>query len=326
MTLLGTGNPRPAPERSGPASLVEAGELRILVDAGRGAATRLFEIGQGSLVSAIDVVLLTHLHSDHVVGYPDLWLTGWIFGRSRPLELLGPPGTAAMQEGLEKAYTFDIHMRRDVDEKLPAAGIEVKARDVTPGIVFERGPAAGSADPIGAVLSSSGDLSHAAAHPSVRITAFAVDHGPVAPAYGYRIDFAGRSVVFSGDTRPSESLVAEAKGADVLVHEVLAPEVERRLSQVQDPAVTERIIAHHTTPEQAGRIFAAVAPRLAVYSHIVPSPTRAEDLVPATRRTYKGRLAVGEDLMTITIGKTIEIGRAADPARPPAAAGRAPRP
>jgi ribonuclease Z len=90
--------------------------------------------------------------------------------------------------------------------------------------------------------------------------------------------------------------------------------------------VTERIIAHHTTPEQAGKIFAAVAPRLAVYSHIVPSPTTAADLVPATRRNYAGRLAVGEDLMTITIGKTIGIGRAAAPARPPAAAGKAPRP
>src|SRR5262249_14532435 len=152
------------------------------------------------------------------------------------------------------------------------------------------------------------------------------DHGPVAPAYGYRIDFAGRSVVFSGDTRYSESLIAAAKSADVLVHEVLAPDVERRLSQVEDPAITERIIAHHTTPEDAGRVFTAVAPRLAVYSHIVPSPTTASDLIPATRRTYKGRLEVGEDLMTITIGKTIEIGRAKPPARPPEGAGTAPRP
>lgn len=307
ITLLGTGNPRPTAERSGPASLVEAGDTRILVDAGRGAATRLFEIGQGRLLSGIDVVLLTHLHSDHVVGLPDLWLTGWIFGRAKPLELIGPPGTAAMQKGLEAAYAFDIHVRRDLDEKLPAAGIEVKARDAMPGVVFER-----------------------RSRPDVRtlplaITAFAVDHGPVAPAYGYRIDFAGRSVVFSGDTRYSERLIAAAKGADVLVHEVLAPEVERRLSQVKDPAVTERIIAHHTTPEDAGRVFAAVSPRLAVYSHIVPSPTTAADLIPATRRSYKGRLEVGADLMTITIGKTIEVGRAA-PARPPGAAGTAPRP
>jgi ribonuclease Z len=299
VTLLGTGNPRPTPERAGPASLVEAGDTKILVDAGRDAATRLFEIGQGRLLSGIDIVLLTHLHSDHVVGFPDLWLTGWIFGRAKPLALYGPPGTAAMQEGLERAYTFDVHMRRDVDEKLPAVGAEVRARDIPPGVVFENGP--------------------------LRITAFAVDHGPVAPAYGYRIDCAGRSVVFSGDTRYSESLIAAAKGADVLVHEVLAPDVERRLSQMRDPALTERIIAHHTTPEDAGRVFAAASPRLAVYTHIVPSPTTAADLVPATRKTYKGRLEVGTDLMTITIGKTIDVGRAA-PARPPGGAGTAPRP
>lgn len=316
VTLLGTGNPRPTPERSGPASLVEAGNTKILVDAGRGTATRLFEIGQGSLLSGIDLVLLTHLHSDHVVGFPDLWLTGWIFGRAKPLELYGPPGTAAMQDGLAKAYAFDIHMRRDVDERLPAAGIEVNAHDVAPGLVFER------REPPDRAAASSKNIGAPA---PLKITAFAVDHGPVAPAYGYRIDFAGRSVVFSGDTRYSESLIAAAKGADVLVHEVLAPEVERRLSQVKDPAATERIIAHHATPEDAGRVFTAVAPRLAVYSHIVPSPTTAADLLPATRKTYKGRVEVGEDLMTITIGKTIEVARAA-PARPRGASGTVPRP
>ena len=283
ITLLGTGNPRPAPERSGPSTLVEAGDTKILVDAGRGATTRLFQIGQGRLLSGIDIVLLTHLHSDHVVGLPDLWLTGWIFGRDRPLELDGPAGTASLMEGLEKAYAFDVGMRRDVDEKLPAEGVKVLARDALPGVVLERG--------------------------SLKITAFAVDHGPVTPAYGYRIDFAGRSVVFSGDTRYSESLIEQARGCDVLVHEVIAPQVERRLSQMRDPAATERVIAHHTAPEEAGRVFTAVKPRLAVYTHIVPSPTTGADLIPATRRTYKGRLAVGEDLMTITIGKAVTVSR-----------------
>jgi ribonuclease Z len=191
VTLLGTGNPRPTTERSGPASLVEAGETKILVDAGRGATTRLFEIGQGRLVPPIDVVLLTHLHSDHVVGYPDLWLTGWIFGRARPSSSVGPPGTVAMQEALAKAYAFDIHMRRDVDERIPGAGIEASARDVAP-----------ASSSSAAALGGPAEASSAPAQPSLRITAFAVDHGPVVPAYGYRIDFAGRSVVFSGDTRP----------------------------------------------------------------------------------------------------------------------------
>jgi len=143
----------------------------------------------------------------------------------------------------------------------------------------------------------------------VKVTAFAVDHGPVAPAYGYRVDYAGHSVVISGDTRPSDALVRAAARTDVLVHEVISPEVERRMSRIPDPEQTARVIAHHTTPEEAGRIFARVEPRLAVYSHIVPSPAKPEDLLPPTRKTYQGRVVVGFDLMLITIGEEVTVGR-----------------
>lgn len=135
VTLLGTGNPRPIPERYGPAILVEAATTpptRILVDAGRGAAERLFTVGGRELLSGVQLVLLTHLHSDHVVGLPDVWLTGWLFGRARELSLKGPEGTAAMMGHLEKAYAFDVRVRRDIDEKLPGSGAVVDARDVPP--------------------------------------------------------------------------------------------------------------------------------------------------------------------------------------------------
>jgi ribonuclease Z len=131
----------------------------------------------------------------------------------------------------------------------------------------------------------------------------------VKPAYGWRIDYAGKSVVFSGDTRYSENLIAHAKSCDVLVHEVVAVEVERRASVMRDPAVTQRIIDHHTTPEDAGRVFAAVKPKLAVYSHIVPSPTTAKDLEGPTRKTYAGPLLVGEDLTVISVGETVVVGK-----------------
>jgi ribonuclease Z len=271
--------------RFGPSILVEAGPMRILVDAGRGATQRLFSLGGRDLLSGVDLVLLTHLHSDHVVGLPDLWLTGWLFGRARPFSVKGPDGTAALMAHLERAFEFDVKMRRDVDERLPAAGAAIDTRDMPPETVVEIS--------------------------GVKITAFAVDHGPVKPAYGYRIDYAGRSVAFSGDTRTSENLVAHAKGCDVLVHEVVAPEAERRHAQVRDPAAIERIIAHHTPPEDAGRIFSAVRPRLAVYSHIVPSPAAEKDLVAPTRRTYSGPLAVGYDLMSISIGEKIGIEKRA---------------
>jgi ribonuclease Z len=290
VTLLGTGNPRPLPERYGPSILVEAATTpptRILVDAGRGAAERLFTIGGRESLSQIDLVLLTHLHSDHVVGLPDVWLTGWLFGRARALSLKGPEGTAAMMGHLEKAFEFDVKMRRDLDERLAGAGAVVDARDVRPDATFEVS--------------------------EVRVTPFLVDHGPVKPSYGYRIDYAGKSVVLSGDTRSSENLVAHAKGCDVLVHEVVAPEVERRISVMRDPAVTQKIIDHHTTPEDAGRIFTAVKPKLAVYSHIVPSPTTAQDLEGPTRKTYAGPLLAGEDLTVIEVGETVTWSRRKNP-------------
>ncbi len=194
VTLLGTGNPRPSMTRFGPSILVEAATVpptRILVDVGRGATQRLFAIGGRDLLSGVDLVLLTHLHSDHVVGLPDLWLTGWIFGRTKPFSVKGPEGTAALMAHLEKAFEFDVKTRRDVDERLPAPGAAVEAKDISPE----------------AILEVSG----------VKITVFAVDHGPVKPAYGYRIDYAGKTVVLSGDTRYSENLIAHAKGCDVLV-------------------------------------------------------------------------------------------------------------
>ncbi len=155
VTLLGTGNPRPSIDRFGPSTLVEAGKVRLLVDAGRGTSIRLFQVGGNELLAGIDMVLLTHLHSDHVVGFPDLWLTGWIFGRQKPLAVCGPAGTVAMMEHLRQAFSFDITTRRDIDEHFAAAGIEMKVTDVGPGVLLQRD--------------------------GVNVTAFLVDHGPVAP-------------------------------------------------------------------------------------------------------------------------------------------------
>jgi len=283
VTLLGTGNPRPA-VRGGPAILVEGAGRALLFDAGRGAEEKLFALDPAR---KIDTLFLTHLHSDHTVGIPDVWLTGWLFGRSVPLRVFGPAGTAALCRGLERAYAFDVHVRRDVDERLPARGADLEPKEIGDGSVVEEGP--------------------------LRITAFLVDHGPVRPALGYRVDLGGHSVVLSGDTRPSENLVKHARGADVLVHEVIAPDAERggaasSFSRQQ----RERIIAHHTTPEQAGEIFAKVKPKLAVYSHVVPSFATAADLVAPTRKTYSGPLEVGEDGMTIEIGDAVRVVRPED--------------
>jgi len=280
VTLLGTGNPRPSIDRFGPAILVEAGDTRLLFDCGRGATQRLFQLEGAPLLRSIDAVFLTHLHSDHVVGLPDLWLTGWLFGRHWPLPLYGPKGTAELATHLTAAFAFDLKMRQQ-DEGLAPDGARLKAKDGLPGVLFRK--------------------------EGLSVVAFAVDHGPVRPAFGYRIDFAGHSVVLSGDTRATEAVAAQAKGVDLLVHEVISPDAERRLAAIDDPRAIEKILARHATPEDCGRLFAKARPRLAVYSHIVPSPATDEDLVPPTRRFYDGPLEVGHDLMAITIGARVEV-------------------
>lgn len=271
-------------EQFGASTLVEAGDLRLLFDCGRGATMRLTEMGVNT--GSISRLFLTHLHSDHVIQIPDLLLTGWLgtgrrgTGRLVPLTVWGPEGTRHMMDHLQQAFTFDIHMRRDVDEKIQGEGIKVVSHDIGQGVVFDE--------------------------QGVKVTAFLVDHGVVAPAFGYRVDYRGRSVVLSGDTRVSENLIAFAKGVDVLVHEVVDPEVIRARSPD-----AEAIIAHHTTPEEAGTIFSRVRPRLAVYSH---APATAAVLAK-TRTTYAGPLQGAEDMLTIEIGETIAVHRFEAPRR-----------
>jgi ribonuclease Z len=277
VVLLGTGaGPVVNLQQFGASILVEAGGERFLFDCGRGATMRLTQAGVP--IGTITRLFLTHLHSDHVIQIPDLLLTGWAGGRRTiPLEVWGPDGTRNMMDHIQQAFGFDIHMRRDVDEKLPAAGIQVVSHDITQGVVFDE-------------------------H-GVKVTAFLVDHGPVQPALGYRIDFRGRSVALSGDTRVSENLIRFAQGVDVLIHEGIDPDALRNRSDHPNPAALDAIIAHHTTAEQAGDVFSRVTPRLAVYSHAPNS----ERMISQTRRTYAGPLQGAEDLLTIVIGERIQV-------------------
>ena len=279
VTLLGTGNPRPVMSRFGPSILVEAGKQKLLFDCGRGATQRLYQLHIP--FNEISALFLTHLHSDHTVGIPDLWLTGWVMGRSIPLPVWGPEGTKAMMEHLQQAYAFDIHIRRDVDTKLPGAGAEVVANDIGEGVVYNNS--------------------------GVKVTAFLVDHAEIKPAFGYRVDYGGHSVTLSGDTRPSENLVKFAQGTDVLIHEVIDPAAFGEAGTSDSPEQRKKIIEHHTTPEQAGIIFSRVKPKLAVYSHIVPPDV--PEVIPHTRTTYAGPLEVGEDLMMIEVGDKVSVLR-----------------
>jgi ribonuclease Z len=280
VTLLGTGSPPPVMNRFGPSILVEAGGGKFLFDAGRGALQRLAQLGVRW--QDVDGLFLTHLHSDHVVGFPDLWLTGWLVGagRSRPLHVWGPRGTRKMMSHLEQAYEYDIRIRL-YDDRASPDGVVILAEDIGEGVVHEKG--------------------------GVKITAFDVDHTPIKPAFGYRIDHAGRSVVLSGDTRVSDNLIRHAQGVDLLVHEVASPETFQRAGA--PPERAKSIVAHHVTPEQAGEVFSRTKPKLAVYSHIVLPTATEQDLLPSTRKTYSGPLELGEDLMVITVGEKVEVRR-----------------
>ena len=268
---------QPVMERFGPSTLVEAGGQKILFDCGRGTVLRLQQLGISW--SDLDALFLTHLHSDHIVGIPDLFLTGWLLGRRVPLRVWGPEGTQAMMTRLVEAFQFDIRIRPQ-DDLTPPEGASVVAKDITQGVVYE----------------DSG----------IKVTAFDVHHGRVKPALGYRVDYAGRSVVLSGDTSFSENLIRFAQGADVLIHEVCLADPKTLKASEHE----RRVMAHHTSPERAGEVFARVKPRLAVFSHIVLlGDVHASDIVALAHKTYAGRVEMGQDLMVIEVGDRVTVNR-----------------
>jgi len=278
VTLLGTGAPPPVMERFGPSILVEAGEQKFIFDVGRGALQRLTQANVK--YKEIQGVFFTHLHSDHVVGFPDLWLTGWLTGRrDKPLQVWGPAGTTEMMLNLEKAFKFDIKIRPN--DKASPAGAVISAEDIKEGVVFEKN--------------------------GVKITAFDVDHGLVKPAFGYRIDYGKRSVVLSGDTHYSENLIRYSKGVDLLIHEVASREAIARMKYPTELA--DEILGQHTAPERAAAVFTLVKPRMAIFSHIVLPSATEQDIIPLVRKTYTGAVELGEDLMVIVVGEKIEVHR-----------------
>jgi len=272
VTLLGTGAPPPSLQRFGPSTLVEVGAHKFIFDAGRGAMQRLHQLGIP--FSEITGIFLTHHHSDHVVGFPDLWLTGWIGrpwgNRTTLLNVWGPQGTKQMMEHLPKAFHVDIRVR---SKSYPEGGVKLIAHEIIEGVVLDRD--------------------------GIKVSAFEVDHGGEdLPAFGYRIDYRGRAVVLSGDTTFNENLIEHARGTDLLVHEVTAAAG----SAAENAQQLKRISSNHTTPEQAGEVFARVQPKLAVYNHLLLfGGAKAEDLIPATRQKYAGPLIVGTDLLQIDI-------------------------
>ncbi len=290
ITFLGTGAPRPSTERYGPSILVEAGDHKLLVDAGPGMRERLFEAGGFDAISGVDHVLVTHLHFDHTVSISSVWLSGWLFGRRVPLKIQGPVGIKDMMNNIKDAYQWDVDYRVMVG--VPIEGTELEIDEVSDGVIFDEG--------------------------GLKITAIQVEHMPIninsgellglrGETIGFRIDYKGRSVLFSGDTRSTElsEINDVGEGVDLLIHEVQVPSPgatpEANLANVS--------LSVHSTPEQVGKVFQTTKPKMAVYSHIIPPGTSAEDLEVATEPFYKGPLTVAHDFMEIIlVGDDIIIG------------------
>ncbi|MEP6689026.1 MAG: MBL fold metallo-hydrolase [Gemmatimonadales bacterium] len=267
VVMLGTGTPRPLPEASGPATAVVVGGRVFLVDAGVGVERRL--AAAGLPIDGVAAVFITHLHSDHVLGLPDLIFTSWVMGRTRPFPAYGPHGLARMTEHLYEAFSEDIRIRTEGLEHESREGYRIAVREIGPGVVYDSG--------------------------GVRVTAFAVNHGEWREAYGYRFDGPGRSIVLSGDTRPSEELVRMATGVDVLIHEVQPSDSTKPPGNRSASEWASYVRSYHTTALQLGELAARARPKLLVVSHN-GRRTTADRILADIRRSFSGPVVIAADL------------------------------
>ena len=264
LVLLGTGTPVVDPDRSGPAVAVVVNEEAYLFDAGPGIVRRAAAaFAKG--IPALDAVNLkrvffTHLHSDHTAGYPDLILTPWVVGRRTPLEAYGPAGLKSMTHHILLAYQQDYDIRVHGLEKLDPIGRTVNVHEIEPGVIYKDS--------------------------AVTIEAFAVKHGSWPQAFGYRVRGPDRTIVISGDTIPTQSVIDACNGCDILLHEVYISSKSSRYMQ-----------AFHTSADELAKTANAAKPKLLVlYHQLYLGGMTDEDLLSEIRKNYKGTVASGRDL------------------------------
>ncbi len=270
IVLLGTGNPNADPARSGPSVAIVVDDTPYLIDCGPGVVRRA-SAAHARGVEALRVenlkhLFVTHLHTDHTVGLADLIFTPWVLERDEPLNVFGPPGIAAMVDHILAAYEQDIRIRLDGLEPANTEGYRVNVHEIREGVAYEDG--------------------------KIKVSAFEVEHGSWKHAFGYRFETPDRTIVISGDTRPSENLVAHAKGCDVLLHEVFWT-----AGFAKRPPVWQRYHASfHTSTVELADIASRVRPGLLILYHQLFWGATDRDLLGEIQQTYQGRVVSGQDL------------------------------
>ena len=282
IVLLGTGTPLPDPERSGPCTAIVVNGTPYLVDFGTG-VVRQAAAARKKGVRGLDTVslrigFLTHLHSDHTLGFPDIILTPWVMGRKEPLEVYGPPGTSDMAEHILKAYEADIKIRTGDIEHSNTTGYKVNVHEIQPGVVYR--------------------------DQNVTVTAFAVHHGKWPRAYGYRFETPDRTIVISGDASPDAAIPDNCHGCDVLIHEVYTQASFDKVS----PEWKQYRLAYHTSSKELAEIATKAKPGLLILYHREnPGCDQArteecrqagseEQLLKEVRQAYSGKVVAGHDL------------------------------
>lgn len=285
VVICGTGSPLTDANRASACVAVVAGGEVILIDTGPG-SWRQVALNKVPAQN-VSAILLTHFHSDHIGDLGEAITQSWLAGRAKPLEVYGPPGVEKVVAGFAQAYSLDVDYRiaHHTEQILPRAASGAVSREVR----------LQTADAAATVFERNG----------LRVIAFKVEHDPVKPAYGYRLDYRGRSAVISGDTTKSANLVRHATGADLLIHEVLAKDVltfaSNNLERAGDKrraTLTRDIIDYHTSPVEAAEVAAAAKVETLVFTHMVPPinpPVTEQMFLRGVADIFKGKVVIAND-------------------------------
>lgn len=281
--FLGTGCPVVSTERYGPAQLVCSGETAVLVDCGSGVTQRL--VAAGTPGRDLDALLLTHLHSDHLVDLFQLIVSSWHQGRDRPLPIYGPPGTRRYVEGLMALWEPELTQRIAHEKRPSTAALKIDVREIAAGQGLEIG--------------------------DLKVTVVPVDHQPVRHAFGFVFQGSGKRLVLSGDTRRCPALIEAAEGADLLVHEVFVHREMPVVEGVRSAETVANVAGYHTLSSEVGKIAAEAGVACLALTHFVPPACDRRALLDEVAADFAGPVILGEDLMRIDLERrTIRHGKA----------------